>query len=95
MKRKLRKSRFGGGNGMRKIAGIILTVTGIVIAAISLIFIINGQMSVASSVAIIGGADGPTSIFVAGKIGGFSAMTGVIAGIVLLAAGIFVIARKK
>ncbi len=80
---------------MRKIAGIILTVTGIVIAAISLIFIINGQMSVASSVAIIGGADGPTSIFVAGKIGGFSAMTGVIAGIVLLAAGIFVIARKK
>ena len=80
---------------MRKIAGIILTVTGIVIAAISLIFIINGQMSVASSVAIIGGADGPTSIFVAGKIGGFSAMTGVIAGIVLLAAGIFVIARTK
>ncbi len=80
---------------MRKIAGIILTVTGIVIAAISLIFIINGQMSVASSVAIIGGADGPTSIFVAGKIGGFSAMTGMIAGIVLLAAGIFVIARKK
>ncbi len=80
---------------MRKIAGIILTVTGIVIAAISLIFIRNGQMSVARSVAIIGGADGPTSIFVAGKIGGFSAMTGMIAGIVLLAVGIFVIARKK
>ncbi len=80
---------------MRKIAGIILTVTGIVIAAISLIFMRNGQMSVARSVAIIGGADGPTSIFVAGKIGGFSVMTGMIAGIVLLAVGIFVIARKK
>jgi oxaloacetate decarboxylase beta subunit len=80
---------------MRKIAGIILTVIGIVIAAISLIFIRNGQMSLARSVAIIGGADGPTSIFVAGKIGDFSAMTGMIAGIVLLAAGIFVIARKK
>ena len=74
---------------MRKIAGIILTVIGIVIAAISLIFIRNGQMSLARSVAIIGGADGPTSIFVAGKIGDFSAMTGMIAGIVLLAAGIF------
>ena len=80
---------------MKKFVGIILTVIGIVIAAISLIFKVNGQMSVARSVSVIGGADGPTSIFVAGKIGGFSAMTGVIAGIVLLAAGIFVIARKK
>ena len=80
---------------MRKIAGIILTVTGIVIAAISLIFIINGQMSVASSVAIIGGADGPTSIFVAGKIGGAPAITGIIVGIVLLAISIFIFASKK
>ena len=59
---------------MKKFVGIILTVIGIVIAAISLIFKVNGQMSVARSVSVIGGADGPTSIFVAGKIGGFSAV---------------------
>jgi len=80
---------------MKKIVGIILAIMGIAIAAISLISKVNGQLSVAKSVSIIGGADGPTSIFVAGKIGGFSAMTGMIAGIVLLAVGIFVIARKK
>ena len=52
-------------------------------------------MSVAKSVSVIGGADGPTSIFVAGKIGGTPAITGIIVGIVLLAIGIFIFARKK
>ncbi len=79
---------------MKKFVGIILTVIGIVIAAISLIFKVNGQMSVARSVSVIGGADGPTSIFVAGKIGGFSAITGMIVGVVLLTVGIFVIGKK-
>ena len=79
---------------MKKFVGIILTVIGIVIAAISLIFKVNGQMSVARSVSVIGGADGPTSIFVAGEIGGFSAIIGMIVGVVLLTVGIFVIGKK-
>ena len=79
---------------MKKFVGIILTVIGIVIAAISLIFKVNGQMSVARSVSVIGGADGPTSIFVAGKIGGFSAIIGMIVGVVLLTVGICVIGQK-
>ena len=52
-------------------------------------------VSVAKSVSVIGGADGPTSIFVAGKIGGAPTITGIIVGIVLLAIGIFIFARKK
>lgn len=80
---------------MKKAIGITLSVIGIIMAAISLVFKINEQISVTKSVSVIGGADGPTSIFVAGKIGGIPAITGIIVGIVLLAIGIFIFARKK
>ena len=80
---------------MKKAIGITLSVIGIIMAAISLVFKVNEQMSVAKPVSVIGGADGPTSIFVAGKIGGTPAITGIIVGIVLLAIGIFIFARKK
>lgn len=76
---------------MKKMAGIIVTVIGIVVAALGLLFKAKGQMSVS----VIGGADGPTSIFLAGKVGSSSAVTGIIVGIVLFAAGIFIIVRKK
>ena len=65
---------------MKKAIGITLSVIGIIMAAISLVFKINEQISVTKSVSVIGGADGPTSIFVAGKIGGTPAITGIIAG---------------
>ena len=80
---------------MKKAIGITLSVIGIIMAAISLVFKIKEQISVTKSVSVIGGADGPTSIFVAGKIGGTPAITGIIVGIVLLAIGIFIFARKK
>lgn len=80
---------------MKKVIGITLSVIGIIMAAISLVFKVNEQISVAKSVSVIGGADGSTSIFVAGKIGGIPAITGIIVGIVLLAIGIFIFARKK
>ena len=80
---------------MKKAIGITLSVIGIIMAAINLVFKVNEQMSVTKSVSVIGGADGPTSIFVAGKIGGIPAITGIIVGIVLLAIGIFIFARKK
>ena len=80
---------------MKKAIGITLLVIGIIMAAISLVFKVNEQISVTKSVSVIGGADGPTSIFVAGKIGGTPAITGIIVGIVLLAIGIFIFARKK
>lgn len=76
---------------MKKIVGITLTVIGIVVTALSLILKIKGQISVS----VIGGADGPTSIFLAGKVVDNSAVTGIIAGIVLLVVGIFMIVRKN
>lgn len=55
---------------------------------------VNGQTSVARSVSVIGGADGSTSIFLAGKVGGSSAVAGMIVGILLLTVGIFMIVKK-
>lgn len=80
---------------MKKIVGIILAVLGTVTAVITLVFKVNGQTSVARSVSVIGDADGPTSIFLAGKVGGSSAVAGMIVGILLLTVGIFMIVRKK
>lgn len=80
---------------MKKAIGITLSLIGIIMVAISLVFKVNERMSVAKSVSVIGGADGPTSIFIAGKVGGASAIIEIVVGIVLLAIGIFVFARKK
>ena len=76
---------------MKKILGIILAMTGIVMAISGLIFQVKGQISASA----IGGADGPTSIFLAGKFGGAWAVVGILAGIMLLAVGAVMIARKK
>lgn len=74
---------------MKKLLGIGITVIGIATVITGLILKANGQMSVS----VIGGADGPTSIFVAGKVGSTSAVAGIVAGIVLIAAGIFMIVK--
>lgn len=76
---------------MKKILGIILMVIGIAMSILGILLKLKGQMSVS----VIGGADGPISIFIAGKVGGTSAITDIIVGIALLAGGIFVLTRKK
>ncbi len=74
---------------MRKFFGIMLAIIGSIVAIINLIVKINGQAS------IIGGANGSTSIFIAGKIGGTTAVIGIFVGIILLIGGIIIIARKQ
>ena len=76
---------------MKKILGIGLSVIGIVAVIITVILKIKRQMSIS----IIGGADGPTSVFIAGKVGNTSVAVGVIVGIVLLVIGIFMIRKKR
>lgn len=50
----------------------------------------------ATAVSIIGGADGPTSIFIAGKVGTDFSMSGIIIGIILFGiAVIFAVKFKK
>ena len=48
-----------------------------------------------ASISIIGGADGPTSIFVAGKVANEFGNLGIIAGIIFLAVGIYIFLKKK
>lgn len=75
---------------MKKILGIGLSGIGIATVIVTAILKLKKHMSIS----IIGGADGPTSVFIAGKVGNTSAVAGVIAGIVLLVIGIFMIRRK-
>ena len=76
---------------MKKIIAIIVAVLGIILLAIG----IDMKSNAAMAVSIIGGADGPTSIFLAGKIGdGF--ITGIILiGIVLIVAGVIIYKKFK
>lgn len=76
---------------MKKIPGIMATVAGIVILVMNLIL----KIKLNASVSVIGGGDGPTSIFIAGKIGDTPATFGIILGAVLLVLGIFMLIRKK
>lgn len=69
---------------MKKIFGILLSVIGSIIAISGLILKITGQ----ASASVIDEANGPTSIFIAGKIGGTSAVIGVLVGIILIILGV-------
>ena len=77
---------------MKKTMAIILGVIGLVLAGFSAVLRWKKQMSVS----IIGGADGPTSIFLAGKIGNDFSVAGIVVGILLLAiAGLLMLRKKK
>ena len=77
---------------MKKTIAIILGVMGLVLAGFSAILKWKKQMSVS----IIGGADGPTSIFLAGKIGNDFSVAGIVVGILLLViAGLLMLRNKK
>ena len=78
---------------MKKIAGIVLLITGVIssiVGAITLIEITNA----AAHISIIGGADGPTAIFLAGRLG-LPVYGPMIAGVVLIIIGIILIVRRK
>ena len=77
---------------MKKIPGIILTLTGAMAAAGGVI--LKKTDKAAASVSIIGGADGPTSVFVAGNVGSGTAFMVIAAGAAFVAAGLFLLLRK-
>lgn len=76
---------------MKKIIAIIIAVIGILLAAIG----IHWKSKAAVAVSIIGGADGPTSIFLAGKIGDGFILGTLLIGIVLLAVGVVIYKKTK
>ncbi len=69
--------------------GIIAVLIGIVVVAMTLL------TRRAHSASIIGGADGPTTIFLAGKIDSWSLIIGLVVGLALLAAGVVLIRKRK
>lgn len=77
-----------------KKTGIVSIAAGAVIAAASTVL----KLMENRSVSIIGGADGPTSVFVAGKLGSGSEYTeyvGVAAGILLVIAGAVMLCKAN
>lgn len=89
-----------------KKTGIGLAVAGLIIALFSLrsqlssIFLMLKTVSSLkvgnpATIAVIGGADGPTAVFVAGKIPSSTWMFGAAAGVVLLIAGMLLIWRNR
>ena len=77
---------------MKKTMAIILGVMGLVLAGFSAVLKWKKQMSVS----IIGGADGPTSIFLAGKVGNDFSVAGIVVGILFIViAGFFMLRKKK
>lgn len=79
---------------MKKIVGVIVLVLGVIATGIGTVSLINIKSKAASSVAIIGGADGPTSIFIAGKVGS-PLYASIVVGVILLIAGLLLLLKKR
>lgn len=67
------------------------------IALSIIIFITDVSMKIKqrAAIGIIGGADGPTSVFIAGKVPEGLGIMGILCGILLLGAGLYLIFRKN
>ena len=65
------------------------------ISGLILYFGIIVKLNEQKAIAIIGGADGPTSIFIAGKVGYGSILTVIVIGVIIIAGIIVMIKRRK
>lgn len=90
---KVNKNNRGGKCKMRKkkIAPGMLAV----IAVFLILALIEEVKKNGMAVSVIGGADGPTSIFLAGKVGMGMLLPVVAVGIVIIAVCLFLVFRKK
>lgn len=75
---------------MKKV-GITVSIIGVILALAGIIQKIRKNMTIS----IIGGADGPTSIFLTGKLSSTPAIMAIVIGIIMLIIGVFLIMRKK
>ena len=76
---------------MKKRLGIIAGILGIVLAVIGIVL----KQKENTAVSVIGGADGPTSIFIAGKLNSDNFIFTIVVGIILLIlAGVIFYKRK-
>lgn len=76
---------------MKKIIAVIIAVFGILLAALG----VSAKVKDAAAISIIGAADGPTAILVAGKFGGGFVIGAILVGIILVVAGIVIYRKVK
>ncbi len=81
------------------LAGFIIALFSVRSQLVSIFLMLKTVISLKlgnpTAIAVIGGADGPTSIFVAGKVSSLNWMAGAAVGVVLLAAGVVLIWKKR
>lgn len=77
---------------MKKVVGGIITIIGIVMTAWGIHVYVFAKE--ATSI-LIGGADGPTSVFIAGKVGNGFGLGTIFVGIILVVAGVVIFIKSK
>ena len=75
---------------MKKVITIILAILGVLLLLISSIF----KAKENNTISIIGGADGPTSIYLAGKVG-WNSILGLIIGVLLVIILLILLKKRK
>lgn len=76
---------------VKKVLGIIMGILGLVLVIIEILL----KMKESMSISVIGGADGPTSIFLAGRIGGNLSILIIIVGVILMVIAGFILFNRK
>lgn len=76
---------------MKKWLAVIVAAVGVILVG----FGISTKIKGAASVGIIGGADGPTAIFVAGKVGDGFSLGIILLGIILVIIGVLIYRKIK
>ena len=76
---------------VKKVLGIIMGILGLVLVIIEILL----KMEESMSISVIGGADGPTSIILAGRIGGNISILIIIVGVILMVIAGFILFKRK
>ena len=75
---------------MKKILVIVAGIVGLIFVIIGAALKINNN-----AISVIGGVDGPTSVFVATKLNSSSVSMFIVIGVILLVAGIFFYLKRQ
>ena len=75
---------------MKKILVIVAGIVGLIFVIIGAALKIN-----INAISVIGGVDGPTSVFVATKLNSYSVSMFIVIGVILLVAAIFFYLKRK
>ena len=79
---------------MKKIVGVFLMVVGFIATLIGTIMLVIVKSNEPPNISIIGGADGPTSIFLAGRLG-LPIYGTIIGGIIAFVIGLMILLVRR